>query len=252
MHVVGLWRYPVKSMQGEALETAVLAFPGLSGDRRYGVRDDASGRILSAKREGRLLTAHAATDARIGVRIRLPTGPTIDGPGPATDAALSAWLGRPVSLVEAEPSVVPTFESQSDMADDDSASVTWQGHPEAFVDSSPVHLLTTASLRAAAAQRPELDWSVARFRPNLLVDVADDGRVEDAWVGRRVSIDGVHLEVIKGCERCVMVTRPQPGGLDRQFGVLTHLAEVAHSTIGVLARVLRTGTVTVGSAVALD
>jgi uncharacterized protein YcbX len=113
-------------------------------------------------------------------------------------------------------------------------------------------VLTTASLRAMAVLRPDLDWRVARFRPNLLVEVAGDERVEDAWVGRRCSVGEVRLEIIKPCERCVMVTRPQPGGLDRQLGVLSHLSHVAERNLGVLALVARPGTVALSEPVSLD
>jgi uncharacterized protein len=250
VQLVGLWRYPVKSMQGEALEKAELLDFGLAGDRRYAVRAEESGRILSAKREGRLLTARAARPEAL--EISLPTGETLSGLGAATDAALSAWLDRPVGLVEAQPDDVPTFESQIDMADDDSPSVTWQGRPDAFVDSSPLHLITTASLRCMEAQRPDLDWDIVRFRPNLVLDASGDERIEDGWVGRRGSLGEVQLEIIKRCTRCVMVTRPQPGGVDRQLGVLTHLSHAAQSTLGVLARVLRPGPVKLGAQFTLD
>ncbi len=248
MQVVGLWRYPVKSMQGEALDVADVETSGIGGDRRYGVQVEQSGRILSAKREGRLLLARAETTD--SVRITLPNGDILDGPGPATDRALSSWLNQSVRLVEAGQEVAPTFESQEDDLDDASATVTWQGRPGALVDSSPVHLLTTASLRAMAIQRPDLDWDVARFRPNVLVDAPGDQRVEDAWVGTRLAVGEAQLEIVKPCERCVMVTRPQPAGHSRQLGVLTHLADVADSNLGVLARVTRPGTVPLGAAVA--
>src|SRR4051794_27482727 len=145
MQVVGLGRYPVKSMQGEALDAAEFGASGIAGDRRYGVLVEESGRILSAKREARLLMARAATTDP--VRITLPTGETLDGPGPATDRALSSWLGRSVRLVEANDEEVPTFERQVDDLDDASASAAWQGCPGAFVDSRPLHVLTTATLR---------------------------------------------------------------------------------------------------------
>ena len=248
MQLIGLWRYPVKSMQGESLETADVVASGIAGDRRYGVQAVESGRILSAKREGRLLSASATGAGQIS----LPTGESLDGPGDATDAALSAWLERPVHLVEACTDRIPTFESQLDAADDASESVTWEGRPEAFVDSSPIHLLTTATLRAVATQRPDIDWRMARFRPNLVVDALGGERVEDGWVGQRCSIGVVQLEIIKPCERCVMVTRRQPGGVERELGVLTHLAHESRSTLGVLARVVRTGTVSVGAPVTLD
>ena len=47
MKLVGLWRYPVKSLQGERLESAVVAQDGLLGDRLWGLRDELTGRILT-------------------------------------------------------------------------------------------------------------------------------------------------------------------------------------------------------------
>ena len=247
MELVGLWRYPVKSMGGEALDSTEMGWSGLAGDRRWGVRVEATGRILSAKREARLMLASARTAHPLDVS--LPTGETLSGVGPVTDRALSSWLERPVRLVEADKVTTPTFESQIDEADDGSDTVTWQGHPWAFVDSSPVHLLTTASLRAMGRERPDLDWRVARFRPNLLIEASGESRVEDAWVGRRCVIGEAEVEIMKPCERCVMVTRPQPDGVERQLGVLTHLTRTAKGHLGVLGRVTRPGTVTLGAPV---
>jgi len=34
--VTGLWRYPVKSMAGEAVEAVELDADGVAGDRRWG------------------------------------------------------------------------------------------------------------------------------------------------------------------------------------------------------------------------
>jgi uncharacterized protein YcbX len=249
-----MWRYPVKSMQGEALAAAEVGWTGIEGDRRWGVRVETSGTILSAKREGRLLMAQAttATTAPPGqtVVISLPSGQRLAGVGAVTDAALSAWLGRPVRLVEAGGDT-PTFESQADETNDGSPTVTWTGRPGSFVDSSPVHVLTTASLRAVRGERPDVDWQVPRFRPNLLVDVSGEGRVEDTWVGRRCSIGEVDLEIIKPCSRCVMVTRAQRGGLNRQFDVLSHLSRTAERSFGVLGRVVQPGAVSVGASVTL-
>jgi len=36
MEVVGLWRYPVKSLQGEPLDAASVEGDGVVGDRRWG------------------------------------------------------------------------------------------------------------------------------------------------------------------------------------------------------------------------
>lgn len=251
MRLSGLWRYPVKSMRGEPLDEAVIEHDGLAGDRGYGVAEVSSGHVLSAKREGRLLLAAARLVDGVP-RITLPGGEVLDGPGPATDRALSAWLDRPVTLLASSSAEIPTFLAQEDDDDDASASVTWAGRPGRMVDSNPLHVITTASLRAVARQRPDLSWHVARFRPNLLVDVPGDERVEDGWPGAACTVGEVRLDMVKPCIRCVMVTRPQPAhDLDRQRQVLGHLTATAGAALGVMARVERPGPLTVGDRVAV-
>jgi uncharacterized protein YcbX len=245
MKVAGLWRYPVKSMQGEARDSLVLDDGGIEGDRRFGVLDPASGTIISAKKDGRLLEARAML-VGVELTVRLPTGETALGTGPAVDAALSAWLGRTVHLVEARPDGRGTFECPADFEDDASELSRWQGPYGSFVDSSPVHLLTTASLRAMSSERPDLRWDVLRFRPNVLIEADGSERIEDAWVGRPVRLGQVELGVRKSCGRCVMTTRPQPGGLPRQLDILRHLSSAHSADLGVLAQVTRGGRIEVG------
>ena len=249
MEILGLWRYPVKSMQGEARDVLEVAASGIAGDRRWGVQVAESGRILSAKREGRLLLAEARTSEPVA--ISLPSGECLSGVGSATDAALSDWLERPVRLVEADLDTTPTFESQSVDADDASVSVTWQGRPGGFVDSSPIHLLTTASLRAVQNQRPDLDWQVRRFRPNLLIDAPGDERVEDAWIGHRCLVGRWSW---RSSSSAVGVDdHPnRAGGLERQLGVTRHLSDVADGNFGVMGRVLRAGPIALHDAVTVD
>jgi uncharacterized protein YcbX len=47
--VVSLWRYPVKSMQGEELNAAEVGERGVLGDRAYAVLDRTDGKVASAK-----------------------------------------------------------------------------------------------------------------------------------------------------------------------------------------------------------
>jgi uncharacterized protein len=245
MKVAALWRYPVKSMQGESRESLQIDGRGVRGDRRFGVLDSRSGTIISAKKDGRLLQARAML-AGVELTIRLPTGETALGTGPLVDRALSAWLGRPVHLVEATPDGRGTFESPTDFEDDDSEPIRWEGPPGSFVDSNPVHLLTTASLRTVAAERPDLAWEVPRFRPNVLIDAAGQELLEAGWVGRQVRLGQVELEVHKPCSRCVMTTRAQPGGILRELDILRHVNASHASNLGVLARVTRGGRVELG------
>src|SRR4051794_28817453 len=47
--VVSLWRYPVKSMQGEELNASEVTPRGLLGDRAFALIDSADGKVASAK-----------------------------------------------------------------------------------------------------------------------------------------------------------------------------------------------------------
>jgi len=47
--VVGLWRYPVKSMMGEELNAAEVTDRGLVGDRQFAVVDASTGKVAGAK-----------------------------------------------------------------------------------------------------------------------------------------------------------------------------------------------------------
>ncbi len=245
MRVTGLWRYPVKSMAGECLQSIECSARGVEGDRRFGVLDRGSGTIVSAKRDGRLLHARSVL-AGVTLTVRLPTGETVFGTGPGVDLALSAWLGRPVSLVEVGPDGRGTYEMPSDFEDDDSAPVTFEGPYGSFVDGGPVHILTTASIRAMKDERADLQWDTARFRPNLLIDVVGEALAEQDWIGRRLAVGNVELEIDKPCRRCVMTTRTQPGGVERQLDVLRHITTAHRSHFGVLAHVNRAGRITVG------
>ncbi|PRX47826.1 hypothetical protein B0I33_105409 [Prauserella shujinwangii] len=59
MHIAGLWRYPVKSLAGEPLDTARLTGDGIEGDRIVHVAG-ATGLLTGRTRHG-LLTVPAAT-----------------------------------------------------------------------------------------------------------------------------------------------------------------------------------------------
>src|SRR4051812_8534443 len=124
MEIVGIWRYPVKSLQGEALDAAVVEGDGLEGDRSWGVRDGHTGRILTARRRPELLHAAASYRDEQPV-ITLPDGRMAEGPGPTTDRLLSEWLGSPVSLVAALGEGPGRAEYFEDATDDTSQAIEW-------------------------------------------------------------------------------------------------------------------------------
>jgi uncharacterized protein YcbX len=112
-----------------------------------------------------------------------------------------------------------------------------------------VHLLTTNTLEALRERYPDGAFEVARFRPNILVSVADGGAfAEDAWVGAEVRIGAdVVLRVTGPAPRCVMTTLAQPG-LPADLGVLRTAAQHHAASVGVYAEVVHGGAVALGDA----
>ena len=248
--VVALWRYPVKSMQGERLTAATVQSDGLAGDRRWGVRDELTGLVLTARREPQLLEAAASLGDGAAPVIDLPDGTRVTGSGATTDAALSDWLVRPVRLVEAS-ARGDRAEFFADATDDRSEAIEWTMPPERFVDAMPLLLLTTASLRAGAAHHPAGEWDVRRFRPNVLLDTTGEGWIEDAWCGQLVRIGQVEVLPQQPCVRCTMVTRPQPG-LEHDVDIFRTLARHHRGTFGLWAAVSSPGVVRVDDVVTID
>jgi uncharacterized protein YcbX len=234
LRVAEVWRYPVKSLGGEVLDRAAVGEHGLPGDRQWAIFDVATGFGLTARRVPELLraTARCADD---GVEVVLPDGtPTTD------DAALSLWLGRPVALRPASATAGrPRYESP----DDDEAAAEgpvpgwypWRGAAGAFHDDPDVRvsLLSTATIG---------HWDRRRFRANLVLDGAD----EDALVGRVVRVGDAELRVTGRIPRCVMVTRAQAGGIERDTGVLKTIHRERDGELAVGAVVTRTGTAATG------
>jgi uncharacterized protein YcbX len=248
--IVGIWRYPVKSLQGEPLEAAAVESDGLDGDRRWGIRDAHTGRILTARRRPELL--HAAASYRDGVPVvTLPDGREAVGPGPLADRLLSEWLGSPVSLVTSLAEQPGRAEFFADATDDTSEAIEWTMPERRYVDAAPLLVLTTASLRTAASLHPGGAWEPRRFRPNVLVDVEDDGWVEDGWVGQVVQAGSASLLPLEGCVRCTMVTREQPGGLDEDRDVFRTLARHHGARFGVWCDVAVSGTLSLGGEVSV-
>ena len=95
--VTALWRYPVKSLQGESLESIRIAAEGLEGDRRYAIFDLTTGFGVTARRHPELLFATGRLRAEGSAEITLPDGSLSRG-----DTDLSDWLGRPVTLRRAD------------------------------------------------------------------------------------------------------------------------------------------------------
>lgn len=261
--VVSLWRYPVKSMQGEELNTAMITERGILGDRVYALLDPSTSKVVSAKNPRKWptmfdfrasLDASPVADAPApSVRIVLPDGRTVSSSQPDANQLLSSAVGREVRLLNAAPEKPSLEEYWPDIEGlAHREKVTDEAMPpRTFFDYAVVHLLTTATIDRLRELYPPGRFEVRRFRPNVVVEPSEGPRdfVENAWVGRTLALgEEVRIKVNVPCPRCVMTTLPQ-GDLPRDPGILRTTAKHNKANVGVYASVVRGGIVRRGDSV---
>ena len=233
MRVLELWRYPVKSLQGERLPAAPIDTLGIAGDRRWALFDRDTGLGLTARRVPELLFGSARLRDGGGVEVVLP-----DGTVTSDERLLSDWLGRRVELRTATEAgdVAPTYEAPVDEeVPDPTEWLQWEGAPGPFHDSPRIRLslVSTGTLGT---------WDRRRFRANVVLD----GAGEEGLQGREATLGSVRLRIGLPVSRCVMVTRPQPGGIARDTAVLKTIHRERDGQLAVRAAVLGAGTVRTG------
>lgn len=243
--VAALWRYPVKSMLGERVDSALVTERGLAGDRGYALRDVETGKIVSAKRPrywSRMFELRARYAQAPGSGTELPPAVVTfpDGAEVSTDdaafvGAVSDFLGRKVAVIATTADIgiveevwIPEKESDpygpvvGSEGDDRMVEIpaSIAAPPGTFFDYSAVHILTTGTLSAMAASYPDGAVDARRFRPNVVVDVRGEDFVENGWMERTLRIgDEVRIEVLTPTPRCVMTTLAQEE-LPRDAGIL--------------------------------
>jgi uncharacterized protein YcbX len=248
-----LWRFPVKSMLGEALDAADLGEGGIVGDRAYALVDNETGKVASAKHPKlwpNMLACRAAFvdpprpgDDAPPVRIEIADGHSVRSDAADADAVLSEFFGRDVKLARAAKNGYTIDQYHPDEDDYDpeghrdevveaqlgAAFFNQRGLPSAvpegsFFDLYPVSVLTTSSLDQLEELEPESRFDARRFRMNVIVDTPASGFVENAWVGRTLAIgDDVELGVALPDPRCVMPSLAQED-LPRDPKILKALA----------------------------
>ncbi|TDT96001.1 hypothetical protein EDD99_7844 [Streptomyces sp. 846.5] len=268
--VGALWRYPVKSMLGEQLPAAEVTAHGVDGDRRLALVDRETGRVASAKtpRLWRRLLGCTATGEGKEVRIAAPDGKSLWSTDADIDEALSAIVGRPVTLAHRPPEQATLERSKPDQVlsqgldaavEADIVQFGSAAPAGSFFDYAPLHLISTSTLRRIAELHPDGVSELRRYRPNIVVDTTAPGFVEHDWFDRGLRIgDRLTLRVIANTPRCAVPTLAH-GLLPRDTAALRTLAEHnRHPALpglnpepcaGIYARVLRPGRIRPGDTV---
>lgn len=287
--VVGLWRFPVKSMRGEQLEEAEVTERGVLGDRAYALIDTDTGKVVSAKSVKLFpnlfgCKAVFVEPPRGGgklppVRISLPDGTSVTSDSGEVDGVLSAYFRRKVTLAQAAPDDFTIDQYHPDVEGADpggnrntvveqklgSALFAALGTESpvpvgSFFDVFPLSVLTTSTLAQLSELRPQTRFDQRRFRMNVIVKTERPGFIENDWIGHELGLgDGVRLKVALPDPRCVMTTLAQDD-LPQDTDVLRTL--VRHNRLqvgdlgqfpcaGVYAVVAAPGTVRIGAPVVL-
>lgn len=227
--VVGLWRYPVKSMAAESLQDVELSWQGLAGDRRWafirgGLRR--SGFPWLTIREKPNLSHYRPSFVDPGrpdvsrTLVRTPAGEQFD----VVDAALAAELGDGVQVIKQDRGVFDTL---------------------------PLALITTQSVAGLGAL-VDRELDVQRFRPNLLVEAAGAAAfAEDAWVGRILRVGDARIRIDKRDQRCVVVN-VDPTTSERDPAILRAITRERAACLGVYGSTVQPGRVAVGDPVLLE
>jgi uncharacterized protein YcbX len=261
--LAGLYRYPVKSMIGEAVTSARIGPKGVQGDRVYALQDPETGKIASAKNPSKwrnFFQFGAAFSSPLNgsehfppARITFPDGSTGLTADDDIESRLSWSMGRSVRLLSCAPKSSQLEEYWPDF--DGLAKrdvVTEENMPEeTFFDLGTIHLLTTATLETLREHYPKGVFEPRRFRPNLVIEtVPEAGEFpENAWTDKILAIgDEVKLKITGACGRCVMTTLAQTG-LPNDNGILKAAAQHNGAQVGSYASVLQGGTVRQGDAV---
>ena len=214
--VVELWRYPVKSMAGEKIESCVVTEQGLEGDRRWALIDrspNRDGKWFNIKQHAPLMTYRASL-AGGSLQVMAP-----DGEDVGLDRAFTQVLEesqRPVILREL---------------------------PGENFDDSPVLIINLASV-AAFALEAGMPVDHRRFRANLYVDGLEPDE-ELGWLGRTIRAGDAELEVVSRCVRCAVITR-HPDTTEATPELLELLVARHEKCMGVYCHVAKAGRVAVG------
>lgn len=229
-HVVGLWRYPVKSMAPEALDEVDVSWHGLAGDRRWafirnGVTHSGFPWLTLRERDDLNRYCPSFTDPahpdKSPTLVRCPSGASFD----IMDATLGDELcAGGTRVIRQDRGIFDTF---------------------------PLSLITTQTLsQLGAAVGVTLD--VQRFRPNILVQAAEELHFpEDEWVGCVLRIGGLRMRVDQRDGRCVVITI-DPITAERNPAILRTVASDRQGCVGVYGSTVEPGRVSLNDPVFIE
>lgn len=234
--VRALYRYPVKSMAGEALHEIELGWHGFEGDRRFAfVRTNELVDFpwLTASRVPELLLYkphYINGDIAKGfVQVQTPDGLELSLSNTRLAERISRLYGSEVRPMRLKSGIF---------------------------DQADLSLISQESI-AAVSEEVNRTLEIARFRPNIVVELFGGKRpfAEDTWVGRRLKFgaapDAPAMRVTERDIRCVMINF-DPATVEKDERILKTIAQRHESCLGIYGSTERTGRIRVGDMISLE
>jgi uncharacterized protein YcbX len=234
-HISALFRYPIKSMAGERLDSARIGWHGIEGDRRLAFRrldDRGAFPWLTASRLPELILYQPigrqdATGERLPTHVRTPDGKQYA----LADEAL-----------------------RKEIATRHRADVELMQLRHGIFDEAAVSAIALGTMQTIAREVGR-DTDVRRFRPNLVIDTNDaEPFEEDRWVGKTLEFGsegtGPAISVQMRDKRCVMMNL-DPETAEANPEVMKAVIRMNENCAGVYGTVVRTGELRVGQVVSL-
>jgi uncharacterized protein YcbX len=238
--VEAIFRYPVKSMRGEAVEVATLGWHGLEGDRRLAFRriDDRSGFPW--------LTAGKLPDLVRFAPVRGKDGTDGDGGQPDLPTHIRTPDGKEL----------PVFgeELAREIEHCHGAPVQMMQLKHGVFDEASISVIATDTVREIARLAGQA-VDARRFRPNVVVRLLRPVPFqEDEWLGGVLSFGegdcAPAITVTLRDERCSMVNL-DPDSATPTPEILKAVVHANQNHAGIYAAVTRTGRLAVGQSIFL-
>jgi len=252
MGVVGrvesVWRYPVKSMGGEKLESAFVGFAGLYGDRIFAFHNSAAvaGFPFLTGREHAAMLPHRP---RFRHRDKATSPPNLAAAQHLAPGVTPLYASLGDLAVDVETPGGPVLALESSELLERLARFEGAGQlrllksERALTDCRPLSLISTQTVDALGTEiGASLDGR--RFRANVYLDLGvEAAHAEDTFIGKRIKIGPKAIfAVLERDPRCRMITLdPDDGHASPE--ILECVAKRHQGRIGVYAAVLVEGTI---------
>jgi len=253
--VESLWRYPIKSMSGEAMTEAFMGFSGFYGDRCFAFKN-------SSARKGFPYLNATVQQQMLRYRPQFRYAERAAKPPNLTEAMSIAPGVTPANAAPNDLIVDVVTPSGTVVAVDDPALIemlceglrgenhlTLVRSDRALTDCRPVSLISLQTIRQVEAELG-IPLDKRRFRANVYLNLASDtGFAEDELVGRKLRIGArAVMMVLERDPRCkIMSLDPDTG--EHNPEVLRKVVQAHSNFAGVYCAVLVEGMLAKGNSI---